>query len=99
MANKENLTENLNAALEIAQQITMEKNASYIGSEHLVYAFLRLAKGAAFGVLAGEGVTLSEYESVFFRTIDVSMTVEGMTPRTKRMFQRAMALCIQEYGV
>ena len=39
MANKDNLTENLNAALEIAQEITMEKGAVYIGSEHLVYSF------------------------------------------------------------
>ena len=95
MANKENLTENLNAALEIAQEITMEKGAVYIGSEHLVYSFLRIPSCVACGVLAGEGVTLSEYEGVFFRTIDTKMTEEGMTKRTKTMFGRAMALAAE----
>lgn len=92
MAKKENLTNNLNEALEIAKQITLEKGAVYVGSEHLVYAFLSLPQSVAAGLLGGEGVNRSEYESVFFRTIDVKMTEEGMTRRTKLMFSRAMAL-------
>ncbi|MBQ8320188.1 MAG: ATP-dependent Clp protease ATP-binding subunit [Clostridia bacterium] len=92
MANKDNLTSNLNEALEIAQKITLEKGAVYVGSEHLVYAFLRLPESVAGGLLNDAGVAFSAYEAVFFRTIDVRMTEEGMTKRTKMMFSRAMGL-------
>ena len=92
MANKDNLTTNLNEALEIAEKITFEKGAVYVGSEHLVYAFLRIPQSTAGGLLLGEGVTLAEYEQVFFRMIDGKITETGMTPRTKTMFRRAMAL-------
>ena len=61
MANKDNLTTNLNEALEIAEKITFEKGAVYVGSEHLVYAFLCLSQSVAGGLLIGEGVTRSEY--------------------------------------
>ena len=40
MANYPNLSNNLNEALEIANRITLEKGAVYVGSEHLVYGFL-----------------------------------------------------------
>ncbi|MBQ8375333.1 MAG: ATP-dependent Clp protease ATP-binding subunit [Clostridia bacterium] len=95
MAKYPNLSENLNAALEIANRITAEKGAVYVGSEHIVYGFLCCPESVACGILMGEGVTKDEYERVFFRSIDPSVTIEGMTERTKVMFRRAITLATQ----
>ena len=62
--------ENLKKALEIANQVTIEHGAVYVGSEHVIYGFLSLPSCSAYGILAGEGITKSEYQEVFFRCID-----------------------------
>ena len=81
---------NLKKALEIANQVTIEHGAVYVGSEHVIYGFLSLPSCSAYGILAGEGITKSEYQEVFFRCIDTKVTTPGFTQRTKQMFDRAI---------
>ena len=92
-------SENLKKAIEIANEATVEHGAVYVGSEHVVYAFLCLPKCAAYGILAGEGVTKEEYEEIFVRIIDTKNTVAGFTKRTKEMFERAMKFAIASESV
>ena len=92
-------SENLKRAIEIANEATVEHGAVYVGSEHVVYAFLCLPKCAAYGILAGEGVTKEEYEEIFVRIIDTKNTVAGFTKRTKEMFERAMKFAIASESV
>lgn len=84
------LSKNLIAALDAANAVAKKKGVSYVGSEHLIYGILSLPSCSAYGILASEGVTLSEYERAFFRALDKGLEVNGfLTPRTQEMFSRA----------
>ena len=85
-----NLSEKLNAVLKAANEITSKYGAVYVGSEHLVYGFLEVDCEAG-RLLRAAGVTLSDYEPEFLRSIDPKVAVPGMTERTKMMFRRAMS--------
>ena len=85
-------SENFRKALKIANEITAQKGATYVGSEHFIYAFLSLPNCTAYGILAGEGITKNEYEELFFKTIDVQSKHEGLTHRTQQMYDRAVVI-------
>ena len=85
-------SENLKKALEIANSITVERGATYVGSEHFIYAFLSLPECSAYGILASEGVAKNEYEQIFFRTLDVNVKDYGLTQRTRQIFDRAVKI-------
>ena len=85
-------SDNFKKALEIANDITVEKGATYVGSEHFIYAFLRLPNCRAYGVLAGEGITSGEYQEIFFKEIDPKYDYAGLTRRTQKMYDRAVTL-------
>ncbi len=85
-------SDNFRKALTIANTVTAEQGASYVGSEHFIYAFLSIPTCTAYGVLAGEGVTKNEYQELFFKTIDKDMKIEGLTQRTRKMYDRAVIL-------
>ena len=85
-------SKNFNIALTIANEITVEKGATYVGSEHFVYAFLCLPGCHAYGILAGEGVTRNEYEELFFKSIDKHSKFSGLTRRTQSMYDKAVDL-------
>ena len=86
------MTENLKRAMEIANEVTLQHSASYIGSEHMLYGFLSLPQCAACRLLASEGISKAEYEDIFFKFIDPKLTAQGMTTRTLQMFQAAVKL-------
>ncbi|MBQ8685714.1 MAG: ATP-dependent Clp protease ATP-binding subunit [Clostridia bacterium] len=85
-------SENFRKALKIANEITVQKGASYVGSEHFIYAFLCLPECTAYGILASEGVTKNEYEDIFFAKIDKNSKYDGLTRRTQKMYDRAVIL-------
>ena len=85
-------SENFRKALTIANEITVQKGASYVGSEHFVYAFLCMPQCRAYGILAGEGVTRNEYEDIFFKLIDKNSKYDGLTRRTQSMYDKAVML-------
>ena len=59
-------SDNFRKALHLANEITVEKGARYVGSEHFVYAFLCLQGCSAYEVLQQANVRKEEYEPVFF---------------------------------
>ena len=85
-------SENFKKALKIANEITVQKGATYVGSEHFIYAFLCLPECTAHGILASEGITKNEYEEIFFAKIDKTSKYDGLTRRTQKMYDRAVIL-------
>lgn len=85
------ITKNLQRAMEIANSASAENNVTYVGSEHLLYAFLSLPDCMAYSVLT-EAVTFSQYSEAFIRYLDRNSRAQGLTPRTKEMFLRAVEL-------
>ena len=85
-------SENFRKALQICNEITVEKGATYVGSEHFIYAFLSMPSCTSYGILSSEGVTKNEYEEVFFKHIDLKSKHEGLTRRTQQMYDRAVLL-------
>jgi ATP-dependent Clp protease ATP-binding subunit ClpC len=85
-------SENFRKALKLCNETTVRLDAGYVGSEHFVYAFLCMPQCSAYGILAGEGVTKSEYEELFFKCIDTTSKYEGLTRRTQTMYDRAVLL-------
>ena len=91
---REKLTDNLKKATELANQVTVEHGAVYVGSEHLIYGFLCIPDCEAYKLLSSEGVTKSDYERVFIRSINPEYQHTGMTPRTTEMFRGAQKLAL-----
>ena len=82
-------TENFKKALQIANVTAAQERMSFVGTEHLIYAFLCVPECTAYGILVGEGVLLAEYGS-FFKQVENQANVEGMTTRVQEMFNRAV---------
>ncbi len=93
------LSENLRQTLDVANEITLERGATYVGSEHIVYGFLCLPNCSAYRLLTAAGVEKEKYTPPFLRTINVSSAIEGMTERTKDMFKRALRFAGETDGV
>ncbi len=85
-------SENFRKALTKANEVSAEQNTRYVGSEHFIYAFLCLPECSAYGLLTGEGVTASEYGEIFFKKLDKKSGYDGLTPRTQKMYDRAVLL-------
>ncbi len=84
-----NWTENFNKAFSIAGEIAAENGTEFIGTEHLIYAFLSLPVCEACKILNGEGVSVLEYGALFNYTVDKKYEGKGLTPRTMRMYELA----------
>ena len=85
-------SDNFRKALNIANEITVEKGATYVGSEHFIYAFLCLPECNACQVLSACGVDKARYEVIFFPKIDKRSKYEGLTRRTQQMYDTAVLL-------
>ncbi len=85
-------SKNFQKALDIANAITVEKGARYVGSEHFIYAFLNLPECDAYKVLSACGVDGKRYETVFFKNIDQKSEHDGLTRRTQQMYDTAVLL-------
>ena len=85
-------SDNFRKALRIANEITVEKQARYVGSEHFIYAFLSLPECCAYEVLTQGGVSKLQYEPLFFKAIDKDSKHDGLTRRTQQMYDTAVLL-------
>ena len=96
MSKDPRLTDNLQKAIEIADQVSGEMGSKYIGSEHMLYGFLSLTNCSAYRLLASEGIYLSEYREKFFAIVgNGAGEYQGMTPRTASMLNGAMKMAIE----
>ena len=85
-------SENFRKALKMAYDITVKQETRYVGSEHFIYAFLNLPECCAYGILTQEGVTANEYGEIFLKKLDKKSAYDGLTPRTQKMYDRAVLL-------
>ncbi len=85
-------SENFRKALKMANEISAEQETRYVGSEHFIYAFLCMPECSAYGILTREGVTANEYGEIFFKKLDKNSHYDGLTPRTQKMYDRAVLL-------
>ena len=82
-------------ALEIANELAIELNHNYIGTEHLLYGLVNEGTGVASKVLEMQGVTsekvLEEIEMLIGRGNEEQEKTETVrfTPRTKRVIENA----------
>ena len=90
-----NYSEHMQQVITIAQDAAARYNTSYIGSEHLVAGMLCVSDSTAGKLLAQEGVTLDKYIERFKRVIQHDSPYHGYTPRTKKLFERALEFSLQ----
>ena len=84
-------TEIYNKAMDIAVQTAAEVVfTDFIGSEHLIYAFLSVPESEAYKVLTGAGVSLDDYKQQFVPATKNTKGGEGLTPNTTKMYNKAI---------
>lgn len=91
-------TDNLQQVISVAEEAARLYGSSYIGSEHIVFAMLNCPDCTACKVLTSCGVSEPAYREYFARSIDKSSNINGYTPRTKHMIERALELSIDING-
>ena len=91
-------TDNLQQVISVAEEAAKVYGSSYIGSEHIVFAMLNSPDCTAYKVLNACGVDEQMYREYFARSIDKRANINGYTPRTKHMIERALELSIDING-
>ena len=91
-------TDNLQQVLSVAEEAARIYGSSYIGSEHIVFAMLNCPDCTAYKILSSCDVSEPAYREFFARTINRHSNINGFTPRTKHMIQRALDLSIDING-
>ncbi len=88
------VTENLRKAMDVAAKTAMEVVGTvFIGSEHLIYAFLQVQDCEAYGILTGAGINPDEYAQIFLaRTKGTSSGGAGFTLNTQKMYDQAVVV-------
>ncbi len=84
-------TENLKNAIVLATKAAAEVvHTDFVGSEHLVYAFLQIPASEAYRILTESGIEPDDYTREFFNVTNGTVIGEkGLTPNTKKMYDRA----------
>ena len=91
-------TENLQNVIALAEEATRAFQCSYIGSEHIVFAMLNYPDCTAYKILTSCGVSEPAYREYFLRSLDKRSNINGYTPRTKHMIERALELSFDING-
>ena len=91
-------SDNLQQVISLADEAAKIYGSSYIGSEHIVFAMLNCPDCTAYKVLASCEVSEPAYREYFARSIDKRSNINGYTPRTKHMIERALELSIDING-
>ncbi len=89
-------SDNLRAAFALVNDVAVQNEVRYVGSEHFVYAFLQMPQCSAYQALASCGVTKAQYEEIFLQKLDKNSKYDGLTSRTQKMYDRAVLLAEEE---
>jgi ATP-dependent Clp protease ATP-binding subunit ClpC len=88
-------TERAQEAIRLSQEAASELGHAYVGSEHLLVGLLREQEGAAAQTMKRAGIT---EEALLARVVETvgrgepgNIPPQGLTPRTKRIIEIAMA--------
>ncbi len=87
-------TDHLVQVVLLAEEVSKRYDTKYIGSEHLIYGMLCVSDSTAGKLLVEAGVTLERYTEVFKRSIRHDTPAYGYTPRTKKVFDRALEIAL-----
>ncbi len=88
-------SEHLEQVVLVAEEAAKRYQTTYIGSEHIVLGMLCVSDCTAGRLLAEAGASLERYTEMFKRTVRPETPVYGYTPRTKKLFDRALELALQ----
>ena len=90
------ISENLNKAIEFAQEAAIKYSNPEIGTEHILYGLVSAEDSFASSVLRDAGVTAADLEQIFAQS-DHTAIIGGAeyTPRVKQMFFFANKLRMQ----
>lgn len=91
-------TDNLQRVIGLAEEAAKVYGSSYIGSEHIIFAMLNCPDCTAYKVLNACEVNETQYREYFARSIDKRANINGFTPRTKHMIERALEVAIEING-
>ncbi len=84
-------TEHLKTAIAVATQTAGEiVQTDFVGSEHIVYAFLQNPDCEAYRILTECGVTPTEYERIFKDIVKGMKGKPGLTENTQKMYDKAV---------
>lgn len=86
----EKCTKYLNEAFVLSGTLAAECGTEFIGSEHFVYAFLRLPECEAYRILTGEGVSPTEYANLFTHSVNKKFAHSGLTTRSVAIYEDAV---------
>ena len=92
----ENWTGSFKKAFKRAGIIAVNSGTKFIGTEHLIYAFLCTPDSEAYKVLHQVGVTKEKYGKFFQSNVDGSYDGEGFTPRTRVLYEMAAKLAVRD---
>ena len=88
-------TNSANSAIESANEIAIELGHNYVGTEHLLYGLAKEENSIASQVLANQNIyaddILNKIEELVGKQENLNSTTIGLTPRTKRVLERAFA--------
>ncbi len=91
-----NYSDHLKRAVALAEGAAKNFHSSYIGTEHILYGLINAEDSASAKLLAEAGVDATEYETIFKRAIMHDCPIQGYTPRTKNLFERALEYSMVE---
>ncbi len=86
---------NLQTVLTLSRELAASLEVTYVGSEHVVFAMLLTRECTAYKILSECGVNEQAYRRYLIKAIDRDCNINGFTPRTKHMIERAQELAIE----
>ena len=79
-------------AIDIANEIAVELNHNYIGTEHILYGLIKEGNGVASKILENQSITATKIKNEIIDLIGNGEEVTeilGFTPRTKRVLENS----------
>ncbi len=89
-------TNSANVAIEIANELAVELGHNYVGTEHILYGLAKSKNGIASQVLANQNILADAIEKKIIELVGKQENDQfngpiGLTPRSKRVLERAFA--------
>ncbi|MGN0805115.1 MAG: ATP-dependent Clp protease ATP-binding subunit [Candidatus Coproplasma sp.] len=88
------ISRNLQKVLANTHELISKLGITYIGSEQIIYAMLLTQGCTAQKILCSCGVTEEAFKRYLLKAIDRKCAIDGFTPRTKHMLERAQDLAV-----
>ena len=79
-------------AIDMANDIAIELNHNYIGTEHILYGLVKEGNGVASKILESQGITGVKIKNEIVELIGIGEKITetlGFTPRTKRVLENS----------